>query len=79
MDFVIEEQAYLALADTGEWESLVRSLDEYDGPRSDSTTDVADIMSGDRDGRSATGLTAVLTGTAKTAPDAELFSAVESR
>jgi TetR/AcrR family tetracycline transcriptional repressor len=60
--FVIEEQAYLALVDSGEWEQLIgRPSTRPTTPRAGS--DAIAILSGNRDHRFRTGLTIVLTGT----------------
>jgi TetR/AcrR family tetracycline transcriptional repressor len=60
--FVIEEQAYVALVDSGEWDELIRRPPTQ-------TTDIArgsdaiGILGDNRDHRFRAGLTAVLTGT----------------
>ncbi|MQY30607.1 TetR/AcrR family transcriptional regulator [Nocardia aurantia] len=58
--FVIEEQAYLELESTGEWQPLVRTLLSNDVPRVDESGDILAIMTGDRDRRFTAGLRAVL-------------------
>ncbi len=67
--FVIEEQAYLGLVDSGEWDELIRN------PPPISITiptrqgsDAIGILGDDRDQRFRTGLKTVLTGTVAEAP-----------
>lgn len=60
--FVIEEQAYLALASTGEWNSLVDALASTDSGQVDGTSDAVTILTDDRDRRFLAGLTTILTG-----------------
>jgi TetR/AcrR family tetracycline transcriptional repressor len=61
--FVIEEQAYLTLVTSGEWESLVQALPRQDGTEAGRSSDAIAILTGDRDRRFRTGLTVILTGT----------------
>ncbi|MFE3187517.1 TetR/AcrR family transcriptional regulator [Nocardia sp. NPDC059240] len=65
--FVIEEQAYLELERTGEWEPLVTALTAH-FPRANRTGDTISIMTGERDRRFTAGLTAILTGTVRPDP-----------
>ncbi|MCX4091815.1 TetR/AcrR family transcriptional regulator [Nocardia sp. alder85J] len=59
--FVIEEQSYLELESTGEWQPLVATL-LADGPaRVDESGDQIALMTGDRDERFTAGLRTVLT------------------
>lgn len=60
--FVIEEQAYLALVDSGEWEELIRQPPTQ---ATDTTqgSDAIGILGDNRDHRFRAGLTAALTGT----------------
>lgn len=61
--FVIEEQAYLALVNAGEWTPLVDALASSVGNQVSGTSDAVTILNGDRDKRFRAGLTAILTGT----------------
>ncbi|MGJ0120089.1 TetR/AcrR family transcriptional regulator [Williamsia sp. MIQD14] len=61
--FVIEEQAYLALAASGEWEGLVAEVRAGSPAIPASASDGVAILSGDRDARFRAGLAAVLAGT----------------
>lgn len=61
--FVIEEQAYLTLVASGEWEGLVQALPRQGGTGPDRSSDAIAILTGDRDRRFRTGLTVILTGT----------------
>jgi AcrR family transcriptional regulator len=65
--FVIEEQAYLALRSSGEWDALVRTVTAHGDTRVDEPADVIAIMAGDRDRRFRAGLTAILTGSVSSA------------
>ena len=60
--FVLEEQAYLALVATGEWDELIRHppLEQTNPTRS---SDAITILTGNRDQRFLAGLNAILTGT----------------
>jgi len=60
--FVIEEQAYLALVSTGEWNPLVDALASKAGDQVNGTSDAVAILTGDRDRRFFAGLTTILTG-----------------
>ncbi|MFE3226165.1 TetR/AcrR family transcriptional regulator [Nocardia sp. NPDC059228] len=62
--FVIEEQAYLELERSGEWQPLVSAL-TADAPRPNPTGDTISIMTGERDRRFTAGLTAILAGTVR--------------
>lgn len=62
--FVIEEQAYLALVDSGEWDQLVRTPPPAPAaPPSRQSSDAISILSDNRDQRFHAGLEAILTGT----------------
>lgn len=61
--FVIEEQAYLALDDTGEWESLVEALEPDARDLPGGISDAIVILTDDRDRRYLAGLVVILTGT----------------
>ncbi|PFX04756.1 TetR/AcrR family transcriptional regulator [Nocardia farcinica] len=63
--FVIEEQAYLEISDSGEWDDLITALEATGLPRVDSTGDIIAIMTGDRDERFRAGLRAILAGTVR--------------
>ncbi|WP_214105360.1 TetR/AcrR family transcriptional regulator [Acrocarpospora catenulata] len=63
--FVIEEQAYLALQSSGEWDTLVGTVSAHS--RVGEPADVIAIMTGDRDRRFRAGLMAILVGSARTA------------
>ena len=65
--FVIEEQAYLELANAGEWDPLVDALASNGQPRVDESGDIIAIMTGDRDQRFTVGLHTILAGTVRTA------------
>jgi len=60
--FVIEEQAYLALVSTGEWNPLVAALASKADDQVNGTSDAVAILTGDRDRRFLAGLTTILTG-----------------
>lgn len=62
--FVIEEQAYLALVASGEWDDLVRELPRPGANESRRSSDAIAILSDDRDQRFRAGLETILTGTA---------------
>lgn len=66
--FVLEEQAYLTLVATGEWEELLRNPPfERSGEPSDSNgSDAITILSDSRDRRFRAGLETILTGTVTT-------------
>lgn len=61
--FVIEEQAYLALVDSGEWNELISQPPIEPSTRARQGADAIDILSDDRDRRFRAGLAAVLAGT----------------
>ncbi len=67
--FVIEEQAYLALVDTGEWAPLVEALADTVEDQPIGTSDSVDILTDDRDKRYLTGLSVILTGIVATPVD----------
>jgi len=60
--FVIEEQAYLALVSTGEWNPLVDALASKADDQVNGTSDAVAILTDDRDKRFFAGLTTILTG-----------------
>lgn len=61
--FVIEEQAYLALVATGEWDDLTQALrDISDADRHHGSAAIT-ILAGDRDQRFHAGVSAILAGT----------------
>jgi len=60
--FVIEEQAYLALVSTGEWNPLVEALASKADDQVNGTSDAVAILTGNRDKRFLAGLTTILTG-----------------
>ena len=60
--FVIEEQAYLALVSTGEWNPLVDALASKADDQVNGTSDAVAILTDDRDMRFFAGLTTILTG-----------------
>lgn len=60
--FVIEEQAYLALVSTGEWNPLVEALASKADDQVNGTSDAVAILTDDRDMRFFAGLTTILTG-----------------
>ncbi|HSY14696.1 MAG TPA: TetR/AcrR family transcriptional regulator C-terminal domain-containing protein [Jatrophihabitantaceae bacterium] len=64
--FVIEEQAYLALKSTGEWEHLVEALEPDARDLPGGMSDAVVILTDDRDKRYLAGLIAILTGTVNT-------------
>ncbi|MEV5708460.1 TetR/AcrR family transcriptional regulator [Actinoallomurus sp. NPDC052274] len=66
--FVIEEQAYLALMSSGEWEALVQSLPRQGGTEAGRSSDAVAILTGDRDQRFRAGLEVILTGTVVSVP-----------
>lgn len=60
--FVIEEQAYLSLMATGEWDDLVTHLPRDTPSDSRAVSDAVAILQGDRDDRYRAGLRAILAG-----------------
>ncbi|MFJ4655732.1 TetR/AcrR family transcriptional regulator [Nocardia sp. NPDC088792] len=60
--FVIEEQAYLELESSGEWETLVQSISASTYSRPENSGDIVATMTGDRDLRFTAGLRAILSG-----------------
>ena len=61
--FVIEEQAYLALVENGEWEDLTQSLREIAGIDQENGSAAVTILASDRDTRFNAGISAILAGT----------------
>lgn len=66
--FVIDEQAYLELKTTGEWDELVGQIEVNVHHRPPDADDLVAILTGDRDQRFDTGLDMILTGLVRTAP-----------
>lgn len=60
--FVIEEQAYLALSTSGEWDGLVKALALTPDSAPRTGSDAVAILTGDRDRRFAAGLAVILSG-----------------
>ena len=66
--FVIDEQAFLELKATDEWDSLVRQIADSGHRRSAQADDLIAILTGDRDRRFNTGLDMILTGLVRPSP-----------
>lgn len=60
--FVVDEQSYLELKASNEWESLVQQIAASAHPRPAGADDLIAILTGDRDQRFNTGLDMILTG-----------------
>ncbi|BBY56747.1 TetR/AcrR family transcriptional regulator [Mycobacterium koreense] len=60
--FVVDEQSYLELKASNEWESLVQQIADSAHPRPAGADDLIAILTGDRDQRFNTGLDMILTG-----------------
>lgn len=60
--FVIDEQAFLELEASGEWDSLVQQIAANGYTRPAGADDLVAILTGDRDRRFTTGLDMILTG-----------------
>jgi TetR/AcrR family tetracycline transcriptional repressor len=66
--FVTDEQAFLELKDTDEWDSLVQQIAESGHRRPAEADDLIAILTGDRDRRFTTGLDMILTGLVRASP-----------
>lgn len=66
MGFVIDEQAFLELKSTGEWDSLVAQIAGSGYQRPAEADDLIAIVTGDRDDRFNTGLDMILNGLVRT-------------
>lgn len=66
--FVIDEQAFLELNATGEWDSLVQQIADSGHRRPAQTDDLIAILTGDRDRRFDTGLDMILAGLVRPTP-----------
>jgi TetR/AcrR family transcriptional regulator, tetracycline repressor protein len=66
--FVIDEQAFLELKASGEWDPLVQQIADSGRPRPTDADDLITILTGDRDRRFNTGLDMILTGLVRTTP-----------
>lgn len=64
--FVIDEQSFLELQVSGEWDPLVQQIAESPNPRPADADDLIAILTGDRDQRFNTGLDMILTGLIQT-------------
>jgi AcrR family transcriptional regulator len=64
--FVIDEQAFLELRGSGEWDSLVARMADSGHQRSAEADDLVAVVTGDRDRRFNTGLDMILTGLVRT-------------
>lgn len=60
--FVIDEQAFLELRATGDWDHLVAQIAASSHPRPADADDLVAMLTGDRDQRFDTGLDMILTG-----------------
>ena len=66
--FVIDEQAFLELEASNEWDALLKQIVEAGHRRTSDTDDLIAILSGDRDQRFAIGLDMILTGLVRSDP-----------
>jgi len=66
--FVIDEQAYLELKGTAEWDSLIQQIADTGYQRRAEADDLIAILTGDRNERFNTGLDMFLTGLLRTTP-----------
>lgn len=66
--FVIDEQAFLELAASNEWDALVQQIADAGHRRTADTDDLIAVLTGDRDQRFATGLDMILTGLVRSGP-----------
>lgn len=64
--FVVDEQAFLELKGTGEWDSLVAQIADSGYQRPAEADDLIAIVTGNRDHRFNTGLDMILTGLVRT-------------
>lgn len=60
--FVIDEQAFLELEASDEWDALLQQIADAGHRRTADTDDLIAVLTGDRDQRFATGLDMILTG-----------------
>jgi TetR/AcrR family transcriptional regulator, tetracycline repressor protein len=68
--FVIDEQAYLELEASDEWDALLQQIADAGHRRTADTDDLIAILTGNRDQRFATGLDMILTGLVRSVPPA---------
>lgn len=68
--FVIDEQSFLELQASDEWDSLVQRIADSAHPRPADADDLITILTGDRDRRFLVGLDMILTGLVRTSPAA---------
>ncbi len=61
--FVIEEQAYLGLVASGEWDNLIQTPPGHERAEPDGASDAITILGDDRDQRFRAGIEAILAGT----------------
>jgi AcrR family transcriptional regulator len=66
--YVIDEQAFLELKSTDEWDSLTQQIADSGHPRPAEADDLIAIVTGDRDRRFNTGLDMILTGLIRATP-----------
>jgi TetR/AcrR family transcriptional regulator, tetracycline repressor protein len=66
--FVIDEQAFLELKASNEWDPLVQQIADGGRRRPADADDLIAILTGDRDQRFTTGLDMILTGLVRTSP-----------
>ncbi|MEZ0051989.1 TetR/AcrR family tetracycline transcriptional repressor [Mycobacterium sp. MAA66] len=66
--FVVDEQAFLELKASNEWDSLVQQVANSDHRRPADADDLIAILTGDRDCRFETGLDMILTGLVRISP-----------
>lgn len=64
--FVIDEQAYLELKASDDWDGLVEQINEAGRTRPNNEDDLVAILTGDRDQRFDSGLDMILTGLVRT-------------
>jgi hypothetical protein len=65
---VIDEQAFLELEASNEWDALLQQIADAGQRRTADTDDLIAILTGDRDQRFATGLDMILTGLVQADP-----------
>jgi TetR/AcrR family transcriptional regulator, tetracycline repressor protein len=68
--FVIDEQSFLELQSSDEWDPLVQQIADSAHPRAAGADDLIAILTGDRDQRFRDGLDMTLTGLVRTSHDA---------
>ncbi|WP_165824987.1 TetR/AcrR family transcriptional regulator [Mycolicibacter senuensis] len=66
--FVVDEQSFLELKTSNEWDSLVQQIADSAHPRPAGADDLIALLTGDRDQRFNTGLDMILTGLTRSAP-----------